>query len=131
VKRVEGVSDVRERRLVVHGWFVQPRPFIQGALAPRALQSAIDGMQETLAPLFSCGERLNGVVSLRLEVSAGGNVTLSRILTNTLRAAHPELEGRVLEVLLGYFKGRRFGRQRGKSRVTLPVIFQTGPLRCA
>jgi len=32
VRTVTGTHDPREGRLVIHGWFVQPRPFIRGPL---------------------------------------------------------------------------------------------------
>src|SRR6478672_11968865 len=41
VRRVDGTMDPREGRLVIHGWFVQPRPFIEGPLAARELADRI------------------------------------------------------------------------------------------
>ena len=40
VRQVTGTHDPREGRLVIHGWFVQPRPFVRGPLPTRALDAA-------------------------------------------------------------------------------------------
>jgi hypothetical protein len=126
VKRLEGgVHDVRQGRLVIHGWFVQPRPFIEGSLAPRSVQSAIDGVSEELGRLLDSGAEANGVLSLRFGVSRSGAVTGLKLLSNTLRSGRAEDARALVSVVLRHLRSTRFGKQRGTSRVTLPLIFET------
>jgi len=126
VKRLEGgVHSVLDGRLVIHGWFVQPRPFIAGPLQTRVLQSAIDGLSERLGELLAAGVAANGVLSLRFAVSPAGRVGGLRVLSNTLRSREAR-DARLLAREVETFLGRvSLGRQRGSSRVTLPLIFET------
>jgi hypothetical protein len=48
VREVTGTHDPREGRLVIHGWFVQPRPFVRGALPARALSARIAELTDQL-----------------------------------------------------------------------------------
>src|SRR5262249_9599720 len=48
VRTVTGTRDPREGRLVIHGWFVQPRPFIRGPLPVRTLSARIEGLGDEL-----------------------------------------------------------------------------------
>lgn len=125
VKRVEGVRDVREGRLVIHGWFVQPRPFIRGPLPPRELQGAIDDLSEKLSVALSQGAPVNGVLSLRFEVGANGAAGRARALTNTLRSMDPSRVAALSRLISGHFSGRAFSRKRSGSVVTVPLIFET------
>lgn len=123
VKRVEGVHDPREGRLVIHGWFVNPRPFISGPLREKELQSLIDELilrfdRESLVP-----EDTRGVLSLRFLVGRDGRTLATRILTNTLRAS-PEASARIVQVVRSFVANRRFPPQKGTSQVTLPLIFE-------
>ena len=51
VRTVRGTLDPREGRVVVHGWFVSPRPFVEGALDPAELVPRIDSLSEAILPL--------------------------------------------------------------------------------
>ena len=46
VREVTGTHDPREGRLVIHGWFVQPRPFVRGPLRVHALAARIDELTD-------------------------------------------------------------------------------------
>ena len=48
VRVVEGTHDVREARLVVHGWFLDPAPFFEGALSEEAAAEALNAGLEAL-----------------------------------------------------------------------------------
>jgi hypothetical protein len=127
VRKLEGgVHSVLDGRLVIHGWFVQPRPFIEGALRPGVLQSAIDGLSERLGQLLAGGAQATGVLSVRFAVGASGAVSGLRVLTNTLHSAEPGDAGMLARAIQVYLSELRFGRQRGSSRVTLPLVFETG-----
>ncbi len=124
VSRVEGARDVREGRLVIHGWFVQPRPFIRGALSPKGLHSLIDRVTSGLEALFHDGHAVSGIMSLRFDVPASGALARPRILANTLRSADAESPRAVLSNVRASLRGFRFGKQKGSSVVTLPLVFE-------
>jgi hypothetical protein len=125
VRRVEGPHDVVKGRLVIHGWFVQPRPFIEGPLSTRTLQSVIDDLSGELNRLFTDGLDMNGTLSFRFRVNAQGKVTKVEVLSNALR--HPGGDLRIEKALLRHIGALiakvSFGKQRGISDVTLPLIF--------
>ena len=125
VKEVRGVHDVLEARLVIHGWFVQPRPFIEGPLTTRALQGVIDDLGGALKLLFEEGLEIQGTASLRFRVKPSGTVDQVTTLTNSLR--HPRGDKRIERALMSHLTrfllGVRFAKQKAPSFVTLPLIF--------
>lgn len=128
VREVEGPRDVLDGRLVIHGWFVQPRPFVEGPLPLAALQGAIDDLSGELGALFAEGLEIMGVLSLRFEVSTSGQVGKIATLSNALR--HPGGDMRIEKALIKHIQkflgGCSFGKQRKPSLVTLPLVFETG-----
>lgn len=126
VKEVRGVHDVLDARLVIHGWFVQPRPFIEGPLSTRSLQAAIDDLTGSLLPLFEEGLEIQGTMSLRFKVEKNGGVTKVTALTNSLR--HPRGDKSIETALLRHIKNFisqiGFEKQKKPSLVTLPLVFE-------
>jgi len=125
VRTVTGTHDPREGRLVIHGWFVQPRPFVQGALPVRALAARISELTGQLGAWLG-GLPVAGLVSLAFAVDRRGYVRVPRILSDTTRVpradepARKALVRRIREAIAGW----RFGPQRAPSRVTLPLVFE-------
>jgi hypothetical protein len=126
VRRVSGVQDPREGRLVVHGWFVQPRPFVEGPLPVEALERAIPALLEAGTTALAPGVAPAGLVSLSFRVTPTGKSTQARLLCDTTRVpAHQEgARRRFVSALLSSVKRLSFPRQRGASRVTLPLVFE-------
>lgn len=128
VRQVEGVRDLLEGRLVIHGWFVQPRPFIEGPLGTANLQSWISDLSGELNHLFAQGLEIHGTLSMRFSVSAQGHVEKPLILSNAIR--HPggdtRIEKALLKHVMGLLNKASFGRQKGVSTVTLPLVFEVG-----
>lgn len=126
VRRVDGSLDPTEGRLVIHGWFVQPRPFIEGPLPEQALEAAIGEVTRAIGPALEAGLPLAGLLSLGFSVTAGGEVQGLRVLADTARTL-PEYEGqkrgvlRALRKVLGSF---RFPKRAKASQVTLPLVFE-------
>mgnify|MGYP000878740995 CR=1 FL=1 len=125
VRRVEGTHDPREGRMVLHGWFVQPRPFIEGPLSRSALQARVEELLAKLPSLLGHLEPV-GVLSVRLDVDPDGTVRAVRVLCDTLRVARSE------QVALAAFtrgvlrslRAVRFPKTKMPSRVTLPLVFE-------
>lgn len=126
VRRVEGSMDPTEGRLVIHGWFVQPRPFIEGPLKPQALEAAIAHLTEAIAPELEAGLPLAGLLSLGFDVSPAGRVSGLRVLADTTRTPleHQAGRRRLLSKARKALESHGFSKARGVSHVTLPLVFE-------
>jgi hypothetical protein len=126
VTPVRGTMDPREARLVVHGWFTEPRPCLRGALrasqVARPLDEAVGRFTEELA-----AEGLwHGVLSVRLKVSAAGAAAAPEILADTLVPVDADPRGgkRVRAALIRNLSGLRFPKAKAGSVITLPLLFR-------
>jgi hypothetical protein len=127
VREVTGTRDPREGRLVVHGWFVQPRPFVRGPLAARAVAGRIAELTAQLGGWLG-GLPVAGMMSLAIDVAPGGAVRAVRVLSDTTRvpAAHERARRAVVRKIREAIAAWSFPRARGGSRVTLPLVFERG-----
>jgi hypothetical protein len=127
VRPVTGTHDPREGRLVIHGWFVQPRPFVRGALPVRALAARIAELTEQLAGWLA-GLPIAGLVSIAFDVDRSGRVRAPRVLSDTTRVPRGDERARAALVrrIRGAIASWRFARQRAPSHVTLPLVFERG-----
>lgn len=127
VRRVSGTHDPREGRLVVHGWFVQPRPFVEGLLATKQLGARIEDLTGRLGPIVGALP-IAGLVSFAFAVDRGGRVQGVRVLSDTTRVprADEAERRRVVARIRKEIAAWRFASQRGPSRVTLPLVFERG-----
>lgn len=123
VREVRGTHDPRAGRLVIHGWFVQPRPFVTGPLSAAAVQARIDELGPVISGALD-GAPLAGIVSLAIDVGRDGAVARVRVLSNTARSAEAEAPARLLRAVRGAIGRWRFGRQRAASVITLPLVFE-------
>lgn len=117
VRQVRGTHDPREGRLVIHGWFVNPRPFWVGPLTARQVQAAVDNMLDQM-PLGDLDIE-TGFAAFRLKISAQGSVRSVTTLIETF------LRPRDSERLLPYLKALRFPRLKGEATLTLPLRFDS------
>ncbi len=121
---VQGPHDVRDGRLVIHGWFVQPRPFIEGPLPLARLSQALKDFEGALHEILSMGLEASGVLSIRLHVAADGRVTKAILLTNSLRGPDQKDANTLAREAARFWQGAQFGKSRGPSKVTIPVVFE-------
>lgn len=120
VRHVKGTHDPREGRLVIHGWFVNPRAFWTGPLGAEEIHESIsEGLFQMGFSELGLG---HGMVSLRLKILPSGTVQSARFLINTLtgaKAAHVRaLQSKIL--------GLRFPAKRSLTRLTLPLMVSGG-----
>ena len=122
VRRVEGTMDPREGRLVIHGWFVQPRPFVEGPLPVDELASKFDSLSSVMAD----APQTAGMASFDLRVSAAGAVTSVKLLADTTRTTARDERARrkLLADVAKVLRAMRFRKQRAPSRITLPIVFE-------
>jgi hypothetical protein len=111
VRPVRGTHDPRYGRLVIHGWFVNPRPFWVGPLRIEDVREAVEmGLQGALPS----GQ---GLLSLRLSVGKSGKVGGVRVLVNTLSS------DRGLTKFLQQISELKFHERKAASVLTLPLMF--------
>lgn len=126
VKEVRGTVDPREARLVVHGWFTEPRPFVKGALDQEQITDLLnDELPELAGDLADLG-LLNGYVATRVNIDANGQVESVEELHNSLvaiDAASAENLDQVAELISSYFENLTFPKAEGKSQLTVPFVF--------
>jgi hypothetical protein len=126
VATVRGTLAPERGRLVIHGWFVQPRPFVEGPLAPRELAARIDELSSKIRGQLAAP--LAGLLSIGLRVTPGGAVEGVRVLSDTTRApsgAEAKRRRFVAGVRAAVARWRFSKRGRG-SRITLPLVFERG-----
>jgi hypothetical protein len=130
VREVRGTHDPRLGRAVVHGWFVQPRPFFEGPVPAREVEARL---AELVGPGGAIGELtaglpLAGMLSLRLAISAAGAVTRVTALCDTTRvpAALETERARAMTALRRHLAGWTFSRRPRGSQLTLPLVFEAG-----
>ena len=126
VTRVGGTLDPREGRLVLHGWFTEPRPWVEGALSRRAADRVLEDLAGEVALDLAPFAPLHGTLVARLSVAPSGQVRAARLLADTLVTldAPGRAEGRVVRRVLRALRGARFPRAKGPSQVTLPLLFR-------
>lgn len=126
VTEVRGTEDPLQARLVIHGWFVEPRPYVVGPLSTSQVQKTLDHALETLSQALPHFGALHGTVSFRLQVSRTGRVKAYSRLTDTLMSLESSNDQvRRLHVFLkSLFTSIEFPRARGESLVTIPLLFK-------
>ena len=126
VARVEGVRDPRKARLVIHGWFVEPRPFIAGPLRVTAVEAQIARLTEHLEASEWLQNPLHGSLILRYRVDRAGRVAQAKIVWNGVRAlgGDPDSARGLANFALKEIGKMRLGPQKGGSTVTLPLNFR-------
>jgi hypothetical protein len=111
VREVRGTHDPRDGRLVIHGWFVNPRPFWVGPLTVAQVRRALDrGLAQM--PLENLGD---GFGAFRLKIGRDGRVKSASTLVETFKHS-----ARVKDLRL-YWNEFDFGKLRAPATLTLPL----------
>ncbi len=133
VQEVRGTREPAKGRLVVHGWFVEPRPFLAGALSrnSRIAASASASLNENLRPLSKALRKypeLQGTLSVRVSISPAGIPGKQELLTHTLlNSENPRDSERPIQAIQEIAEAisvARFPKAPGKSTVTIPFLFR-------
>ena len=127
VREVRGTHDPRLGRAVIHGWFVQPRPFYTGPLRGAEVEAHLAELGPFIQQL-TAALPLAGLVSFRLDITAAGQVRAATVLADTTRVpAHQEAaRRRALLSLRRHLATWRFSRRARPSQLTLPLVFEAG-----
>lgn len=128
VTQLNGAEDPRQGRLVIHGWFVNPRPYVEGPLKPEQVEKPIQKGIEQILGLDIHVEKLQGVLSLRLQINSQGEVLKNKILAHTLVGLSKTEINLFLHSVLKIFGKLTFPRSRKPSKnfsyLTIPILFQ-------
>ena len=86
-----------------------------------ALEPALAELPEALAELSP----LHGMLSVRLEVSAAGELSEARVLANTLiRLELPDDDDEAAETILSAVRGLSFPAAAEPTRITIPFLLR-------
>ena len=146
VSPVRGTRDPRRARLVVTGWFSEPQPSIDGALADddEAEAAAMAVLESNLAEfsdyVAAAISRVSGFIAVRLAIDTDGRVASADALCDTLVADPAEYRGVIAETdegddvyedacadlryaLHAALTEPTFPAAKGNSTITVPVSF--------
>lgn len=125
VEEVEQILDPMKARLVIHGWFVEPRPTFEGDLAEHDLKVFFeDFVYEALEKNEETAE-LRGYVCFKLNIAPTGEVEKVETMVSTLISSRgdkkePDRWSKEFGRTLSAF---RFKSAKGASLITLPFVF--------
>ena len=126
VTEVKGTRDPQKARLVIHGWFVEPRPYVVGGLKTNQVQSPIGEALMVFSDVIKDLSPLNGTVSLRLDVNSSGRVVSYKEVTNTIVSTQGQKADvvQVKKILKQIFSGLVFAKAKSGSKITIPILFK-------
>ena len=126
VHEVRGSKDPREGRLVIHGWFTEPRPFIDGSLSEEEVSDALnDQLPELFEKLDQVGPH-NGLASFSFDISPLGKVEKLKSLSQTVIPTSPPSisSEEVKQMISKYLLEMSFPQSAETTHVTLPIVFE-------
>lgn len=134
VREVSASSrDIRQGRIILHGWFTSPTPFFDGALDNEDITPVLNESLEELYGALSSIECGYGTVVARLKIGGeSGRVEKFEFLTNTLMmpGGVVDVEGAREEVLtcivdvLSEMEFAPLGDGGGETDLTVPFVFE-------
>ncbi|HEY8279675.1 MAG TPA: 2OG-Fe(II) oxygenase [Bdellovibrionota bacterium] len=124
VTPVSGTMDPREARLVLHGWFTDPKPVLSGGLSARQAAPVLDEAVAGIQGALELEGTWHGILSVRISVSKAGNVRNCKLLADTLVRVDGGLSRNVGAMVLRKLKGLRFAKTKAPTEITLPLLFR-------
>ena len=126
VTPVRGVQDPLKARVVIHGWFTNPRPIIRGGLGEKKTQSILNKMISNMEPIFDRYAAITGTLTLRIEIKPSGLIDKFYFLTNTLISLDKSISPlRLLNEIEAFIKAQEFPKSKSRTEITLPFLFQS------
>ncbi len=124
VTEVRGTRDPMEARLVIHGWFMEPKTYIEGPLPAKSTEKILNQGFDQLQELLANSELAQGTVSLQLQVGTNGQVESAKFATNTLLSLDGEVPSALNREILKIYRNLQFGSARSGTLMTVPLIFR-------
>ncbi len=129
VTELKGTHDPREGRLVIHGWFTQPKTYLDGYLSEKATESRLNeaaGQVTHLINEFETAGRISpvqGTLAVGMQVHPSGKVKSARFMTNTLIDLSGDAPTQLLREILKIYRTLEFQKAKGPTWLTVPLIF--------
>lgn len=124
VRRVEGVDDPRDGRLVIHGWFSQPKTYIEGPLPAARVERLLNGALDRILNELDVPTDLWGTLAVGLQVGRTGRVTSAEYRTRNVRDKLGAEPAPLLRQILKIYAETEFPRAAAPTWITLPLIFE-------
>ncbi len=126
VTELKGSRDPQKGRLVMHGWFVEPRPYVTGGLTTAQVQKQLTPALINFAEILKSLNPIHGVTSLKLSVSASGEIKNIQEMTSTLISLNHE-NGEVIHLrkfIKSIFGQLKFPKTNKASVIVVPLLFK-------
>jgi hypothetical protein len=124
VTEVRGNMDPLKARLVIHGWFMEPKTYIEGPLPGKSTERTLNEAFEKLQNKIAQSDLTQGTVSLQLRINSQGQVASAKFATNTLLTLEGEVPRTLNRDILKIYSSLQFKTARGSTNMTIPLIFQ-------
>lgn len=136
VSPVSGTMNPLEGRLVLHGWFTQPRPHYQGLIAIDKIEAALAQFDSKLGEDLS--NKMNdgafsssGTAAYRILIAPTGKTRKVIALANSLASAEPDAAYRdhrfLTSLVSDHFHAHPFPKAKTGSSLTLPLTIVGAP----
>jgi hypothetical protein len=124
VTEVRGTQDPREGRLVIHGWFTEPKTYLEGALKSRAVpvEKILNSAFSKVVELIEKSEPLQGTLSLQIQVLPSGQVSQVSFGTQNVMSTSGETPATQLKKILQIYRSLKFPKADGSTLITVPLI---------
>jgi hypothetical protein len=124
VTEVRGTHDPREARLVIHGWFTEPKTYLEGTLKSKApkVERILNSAFSEVADLIQKSEPLQGTLSLQIKVEGSGRVKGIRYGTKNVMTEAGRSPDLVLKKVLEIYRRLIFPATAGDTLITVPLI---------
>lgn len=123
VTEVRGARDPRDSRIVIHGWFTEPKTYIEGYLPAKKCERLLNEAFFKLQEHVSAYPLSTGTLSLQLEVSANGKIRKARFATNTLKDLDGKPANSLSKKILEIYSQLSFPTAKGRTSIVQPLIF--------
>jgi len=123
VTEVKGTKDPREGRLVIHGWFTEPKTYIDGYIPEKIAEKKLNTAFEDVLELIGQFPQTQGVVSIKLSVSTTGKVLKAEYKTNTLIHLDNQDTTLLSKKILQLYQRLEFPIAKGKTEMIIPLVF--------
>ncbi len=127
VTEVRGTHDPREGRLVIHGWFTEPKTYLEGPLKsqPQKVEKVLNTCFEQVVDIMNANPTLQGTMSLQLMVAGNGRARSAKFATCNLINEQGQAPQKTLQQILKIYKSSQFPeakKAKGDTLVTIPLI---------
>lgn len=122
VAMVEGTWDPLESRVVIHGWFTEPRLRVEGAVDLEAARRALDAARPALRRGLDAIAPVNGLVVMRVSVGTSGEREVAVVSENLVSSAFDRAGAeQAVEQIIAFLAGLELPLADGPSTLLIPV----------